>query len=158
MRIPILALTAAAFLLAAPLMTAPIHAAPSQAADTKMEPKKKEPPADVGAGRIAWFDLATTDLAKSRDFYIKLFDWEFTAVAFTDMALEIVASDKPIGTLRLADGAVSPFNGVVYVQVDDVEVTCAKATELGGTVAPYFPFDLPDGIGAIGLLTDPGGA
>jgi hypothetical protein len=27
------------------------------------------PPADVGAGRIAWFDITTTSLAKSKDFY-----------------------------------------------------------------------------------------
>jgi predicted enzyme related to lactoylglutathione lyase len=134
--------------LALALLVAPVHAA-----DTK-----KAPPADVGAGRIAWFDLATTDLAKSKEFYTKLFGWTFAPVAFTDLAAEIVSDKTPIGTIRTADGAVSPFNGVVYVQVDDIVASCAKAKELGGTVPPGFPFDLPDGIGAIGLVTDPGGA
>ncbi|MDZ4803843.1 MAG: VOC family protein [Candidatus Eisenbacteria bacterium] len=130
------------------LLAAPLHAA-----DTK-----KAPPADVGPGRIAWFDLATTDLAKSKEFYSKLFGWTFAPVAYTDLAAEIVSDKTPIGTLRTADGVVSPFNGVVYVQVSDIEASCAKAKELGGTIPAGFPFDLPDGIGAIGLVTDPGGA
>jgi len=107
----------------------------------------KAPPADVGPGRIAWFDITTTNLAKSKEFYGKLFDWQFTAVQGTDQAAEIVASGTPIGTLRGAEGKITPFNGVVYVQV----------TDLGGTIPPGFPFDLPDGIGAIALVVDPAG-
>ena len=78
------------------LLAAPLHAA-----DTK-----KAPPADVGPGRIAWFDLATTDLAKSKEFYSKLFGWTFAPVAYTDLAAEIVSDKTPIGTLRTADGVV----------------------------------------------------
>jgi hypothetical protein len=51
----------------------------------------KAPPADVGAGRIAWFDITTTSLPGSRDFYGKLFDWQFIPVQGTDQAVEIVA-------------------------------------------------------------------
>jgi predicted enzyme related to lactoylglutathione lyase len=115
------------------------------------------PPADVGAGRIAWFDITTTDLARSKEFYGKLFDWKFTAVQGTDQAAEIVAGGTPIGTLRTADGKITPFNGVVYVQVTDLVASCAKAKELGGTVPDGFPFNLPDGIGAIALVMDPSG-
>lgn len=114
-------------------------------------------PADAGSGRIAWFDLTTTDLAKSKEFYGKLFDWKFTALEGTDLAVEIVSGDTAIGTLRGAEGKISPYNGVVYVQVADIQASCTKATQLGGTLAPGFPFDLPNGIGAIGLVTDPSG-
>jgi hypothetical protein len=117
----------------------------------------KAPPADVGPGHIAWFDLTTTNLAQSKEFYGKLFDWQFTAVQETDLAVEIVAGGTPIGTLRVADGQISPFNGVVYVQVSDIQASCEKAKELGGTVPPGFPFNLPDGIGAIALVADPAG-
>jgi hypothetical protein len=44
----------------------------------------KTPPADVGPGRIAWFDITTTSLPQSKDFYGKLFDWQFTPVQGTD--------------------------------------------------------------------------
>ena len=112
---------------------------------------------DVGAGRIAWFDITTTNLAQSKEFYGKLFGWQFTPVAGTDKAAEIVAGGTPIGTIRGTEGKISPFNGVVYVQVDDIQASCKKAAELGATVVPGFPFNLPDDKGAIGLFTDPSG-
>ena len=115
------------------------------------------PPADVGPGRIAWFDITTTNLPQSKDFYGKLFDWKFTPVQGTDQAAEIVAGGTPIGTLRVAEGQITAFNGVVYVQVSDIQASCKKAKELGGTIPPGFPFNLPDGIGAIALVVDPAG-
>ena len=118
---------------------------------------KKAPPADLGPGRAVWFDITTTDLAKSKEFYGKLFDWKFTPVAGTDLAVEIVAGGTAIGTIRGAEGAISAFNGVVYVEVDDLPASCAKAKELGGFIPPGFPFNLTDGIGAIALVADPAG-
>lgn len=117
----------------------------------------KTPPADVGPGRIAWFDITTTSLPRSKDFYGKLFDWQFTPVQGTDQAAEIVAGGTPIGTLRVAEGEITPFNGVVYVQVADLPASCKRAKELGGTIPPGFPFNLPGGIGAIALVIDPAG-
>ena len=117
----------------------------------------KTPPADVGPGRIAWFDITTTSLARSKDFYGKLFDWQFNPVQGTDQAVEIVAGGTAIGTLRGAEGTITAFNGVVYVQVTDIQASCQKAKELGGTIPPGFPFNLPEGIGAIAVVVDPAG-
>ena len=114
-------------------------------------------PANVGPGRIAWFDISTTNLPQSREFYGKLFDWKFTPLQGTDQAVEIVSRGKAIGTLRGADGAISAFNGVVYVQVSDIRASCRKAQALGGTVVAGFPFNLPGGIGAIAVIVDPAG-
>lgn len=128
------------------LATGELHAGPP-----------KSPPADVGPGRIAWFDITTSNLPLSREFYGKLFDWGFASVQGTDLAVEIVARGEAIGTLRVAEGKISAFNGVVYVQVADIQASCKRSKELGGTVAPGFPFDLPDGTGAIALILDPAG-
>ena len=117
----------------------------------------KAPPLDVGAGRIAWFDITPTHLAQSKDFYGKLVNWQFTPVEGTDMAAEIVASGRAIGTLRVADGKIAAFNGVVYIQVTDIQASCKKAKELGGTIEEGFPFNLPGGIGAIAVVVDPAG-
>jgi predicted enzyme related to lactoylglutathione lyase len=136
----------AAIGMAAALITAQAQPAP-----------KKTAKADVGPGRIAWFDISTTSLPKSKEFYGKLFDWQFTALQGTDLAMEIVARGKSIGTLRVAEGKISTFNGVVYVQVVDIQAGCKKAQELGGTVVPGFPFNLSDGGGAVGLVVDPAG-
>jgi predicted enzyme related to lactoylglutathione lyase len=117
----------------------------------------KSPPADVGPGRIAWFDITASNLPESKEFYGKLFGWEFTPVQGTDLAVEIVVHGAAIGTLRVAEGKISTFNGVVYVQVTDMQVSCKKSKELGGTVVPGFPFNLPDGTGAVALVLDPAG-
>ena len=117
----------------------------------------KSPPADVGPGHIAWFDITTSNLPQSKEFYGKLFDWKFAPVQGTDQAAEIVAGGAAIGTLRVAEGKISPFNGVVYVQVTDIQAGCKKSKELGRTVVPGFPFNLPDGTGAVGLVLDPAG-
>ncbi len=124
------------------------------------EPNAKKPDGkkpDVGSGHVAWFDITTTSMQKSRDFYGKLFDWKFTALAGTDLAVEIVAGDTQIGTLRQAEGKISAYNGVVYVQVPDMEASCKKAKDLGATIVPGFPFDLDDDKGSVGLFTDPVG-
>lgn len=120
------------------------------------EAKKAKKP-DVGPGRIAWFDISTTNLAKAREFYGKLFDWQFAPVKGTEYALEIVSGGTSIGTLRVAEGKISAFNGVVYVQVADIRASDAKAKELGATIVDGFPFDLDDGRGAISVIVDPSG-
>lgn len=135
-----------AMVLASTLMTGVLYAA-----------TPKAPPADVGPGHIAWFDITTTSLPRSKEFYGKLFDWQFTPVQGTDQGAEIVAGGTAIGTLRVAEGKISAFNGVVYVQVTDIQASCKKAKELGGMIPAGFPFNLQDGIGAIAVVVDPAG-
>jgi predicted enzyme related to lactoylglutathione lyase len=114
-------------------------------------------PPDVGPGRVAWFDISTTNITQAKAFYGKLFDWTFAPLKETDQAFDIVSRGAAIGTLRAADGQVSAFNGAVYVQVHDIQASCTKARELGGTIAPGFPFNLPGESGAICLAIDPSG-
>ena len=114
-------------------------------------------PADVGPGRVAWFDITSPDLAKSKEFYGKLFGWTFNPIQGSDQAVEIAVGGTGIGTLRGAEGKITPFNGVVYIQVSDLVASCKKAKELGATIPEGFPFNLPDGTGAIAVAVDPSG-
>ncbi len=131
--------------------------APTLVAGQLQADPAKSSPLDVGPGRIAWFDITTSDLRQSKEFYGKLFDWSFIPVAGTDQAVEIVARGAGIGTLRVAEGKIGAFNGRVYVQVTDIQTSCQKAKELGGTVVAGFPFDLQERTGAIALVLDPAG-
>lgn len=126
-----------------------LPAAPSAAAQSR--------PPDVGPGRIAWFDLTTSNLARSREFYGTLFGWTFRPVPGSDQAVEIVSGGVAIGTLRVAEGPVSAFNGVVYIQVADMRAALATARQLGGTIPPGFPFELSGGAGTVGLVLDRSG-
>ena len=119
---------------------------------------QKGPKPDVGDGRVAWFDITTTNLGQSKAFYAGLFGWEFTSMKGAEnLAAEIVSGGRTIGSLRVAEGKISPYDGVVYIQVRDMPASCAKAKELGGMIPPGFPFNLSDGRGAIALVADPAG-
>jgi len=121
-------------------------------------PDQKGPKPDVGDGHAAWFDITTTNLDQSKAFYAGLFGWEFTSMKGAEkLAAEIVSGGQPIGTLRVAEGKISPYDGVVYIQVKDMTASCAKAKEFGGTIPPGFPFNLNDDRGAVGLVIDPAG-
>ena len=114
-------------------------------------------PPDVGFGNVAWFDVTTSDLARAKAFYGQLLGWTFNPVTGTDQAAEIVAGGRGIGTIRVAEGAVSGYNGVVYIQVADLKARSSRAVKLGATLVPGFPIDLPGGTGAIALIIDPMG-
>ena len=129
-------------------MTASLSAAPEQ----------KGPKPDVGDGHAAWFDITTTNLNQSKAFYTGLFGWEVTSMKGAEnLAAEIVSDGRTIGSLRVAEGKISPYDGVVYIQVKDMSASCAKAKGLGGTIPPGFPFNLNDERGAIALVVDPAG-
>lgn len=113
-----------------------------------------KPAVDVGPGKVAWFDLTTPNLSASKEFYGKLFGWTFKAMAETDLAVDIEVGDQKIGTLRKAEGKLSPYDGVVYIQVDDLKASCLRAKELGASIPEGFPFNLSGGRGAIAIATD----
>ena len=104
---------------------------------------------------IAQFDITTTDLEGAQTFYGKVFGWQFKPLGASDQVVEMLADGTPIGHLRVSGGKISPFNGVVYIKVEDIEAACERVREAGGTIDPGFPFDLPGGRGAIAKLTDP---
>jgi predicted enzyme related to lactoylglutathione lyase len=119
---------------------------------------QKGPKPDVGDGHAAWFDITTTNLNQSKAFYAGLFGWEFTSMKGAEnLAAEIVSDGRAIGSLRVAEGKISPYDGVVYIQVKDMPASCAKAKDLGGTIPPGFPFNLYDERGAVALVVDPAG-
>jgi predicted enzyme related to lactoylglutathione lyase len=68
-----------------------------------------------------------------------------------------MAGGTAIGALRGAEGKITPFNGIVFIQVSDLPASCKKAQELGGTLPEGFPFNPLDGTGAVAVVLDPVG-
>lgn len=104
-------------------------------------------------GTFTWSELATTDLAKARDFYTSLFGWGVDGDGGNDAALFTVDGNMVCGAHRAGDGEFPAWS--VWFAVEDCDASAASAAELGAaTVMP--PNDMDFGRGAV--LADPQGA
>ena len=103
-------------------------------------------------------ELNTTVVAKAKEFYGRLFDWELE-----DMAM------GPSGTytiIKVGDGTgggllKNPMPGVpsfwlAYVLVDDIRAATQKAKSLGATIVKV-SIEVPD-MGWLSIIEDPTGA
>ncbi|MCS6945290.1 MAG: VOC family protein [Sutterellaceae bacterium] len=110
-------------------------------------------------GAFSWNELQTTDPESARAFYCALFGWGSRDMILPRGAYTTfqVGDTSVAGMMKIAPHAtdVRPAWGC-YITVDDVEVTCRRAEELGGRVV-LPPTDLP-GIGRMAVLQDPQGA
>jgi predicted enzyme related to lactoylglutathione lyase len=118
---------------------------------------------EYAPGTPSWTDLATPDLAASRQFYGELFGWEFTDEDTGDPDNPYVMGRQGgkdvAGVMKLtADmqaGGMPPVWST-YVTVKDVEASARQAKDLGGAVLSE-PMDVMDA-GRMAVLADPAGA
>ena len=103
-------------------------------------------------------ELNSTDLAKAKTFYGKLFDWKLE-----DVDLDRVGTYTMIGVGDGTGGGMmkNPMPGgqsfwLAYVLVDDIEASTKKAKSLGATVMK----DVTEvmGMGWLSIIVDPTGA
>lgn len=110
------------------------------------------------ANGFVHMELNTTDPAKAKDFYTKMFSWQLE-----DMSM------GPDGTYTMIKPGVDPGGGLlknpmpgapsmwmVYVGVDDVKAATAKAKTLGAKIEKDVT-EVP-GMGWFSILSDPTGA
>jgi predicted enzyme related to lactoylglutathione lyase len=106
-----------------------------------------------------WVDLTASDAAEARKHYGELFGWE--AVPETDpqaggYALAKLGGKQVAGISPTQPGDPSPPHWTMYVIVDDVDATTAKAKAAGG-MAYMEPFDVMEE-GRMAIVADPSGA
>ncbi|GGF61294.1 glyoxalase [Azorhizobium oxalatiphilum] len=112
-------------------------------------------------GRFAWYQLATTDTDAARAFYEGLLSWSSRVVAMPDFSYIVLAAEgsdmggvMPLMPEQAQAGVPPHWAG--FVEVDDVDATVKKASELGGAVFAQ-PADVP-GVGRFAVIADPQGA
>jgi uncharacterized protein len=110
-------------------------------------------------GAFSWFELMTSDVDAAKKFYSNLFDWDTEDMPMGDMNYTVVkVGEERLGGITnipsQAEG--TPPNWGVYVTVNDVDATAAKAEELGGKILMP-PTDIPN-VGRFCVLQDPQGA
>ncbi len=100
-------------------------------------------------------ELSTPDTAKAKEFYGKLFGWEFTDVDMGSMIYSTFRpSSGPGGGIFSMPGM--PTFWLAYVGVDDINAATEKAKSLGATIHKG-PDEIPT-IGWMTILADPTGA
>ena len=108
---------------------------------------------------ITWVELATRDIRRAEAFYAEVFGWSFQDHAGTPGGYRVFSVDgQPQGGLMQMNEQWGdmPSHWAIYLQVDDVDATLARAVELGGAICVP-AFDAPN-VGRIGMFTDPAGA
>ncbi|PIE52017.1 glyoxalase [Candidatus Fermentibacteria bacterium] len=110
-------------------------------------------------GGFGWFELMTTDVNGAKDFYKKLFGWEYEEVPASEPPYTVVKMDgRPVaGIMGMPEGCgqIRPCWDI-YVTVEDVDKTVKQVTESGGKILRP-AFDIPD-VGRFCVLEDPQGA
>ncbi len=113
-------------------------------------------------GAPCWFELSSTDVAKSRAFYCALFDWqcvdqdmgEFGVYSFLRNANGVIGAMWQMPKAQQEMGA--PSNWGAYFKVADCDQSTKLAESLGATIIAG-PMDVGMN-GRMSVLTDPSGA
>lgn len=107
------------------------------------------------ANRISWFEIVGSDAARLHKFYSELFGWRIDANNEMQYGL-VSAGEAGIGGGIGPNPEGGPGYVTVYVGVDDINASIAKAEQLGGkTIMP--PTELPDFNMTFALFADPEG-
>ena len=102
-------------------------------------------------------ELNSTDVAKSKAFYSKMFGWKLEDVQMPDMTYTMIDVGEGTGGGMLKQKMPgAPSMWLAYVLVDDVAAATKKAKSLGATIMKEVT-PVPD-MGLFSILVDPTGA
>lgn len=107
-----------------------------------------------GPGSVGWFEVLTGDLERAKAFYGQAFGWSFSDPTGVGTYWCAHADGEPFGGITGLRAGPDP-QAVINVLTDDTDRTCARAVELGATVAGQ-PETTPAGLRRA-YLTDPEG-
>lgn len=113
-------------------------------------------------GEICWYELATNDANKTKDFYQTLFGWNLEKSKVTGAMEydEIKIDGKSVGgMMQMTEDwgdPLPPPHWMTYIAVDDVDLAIEKITENGGKIC-IPAFDMPN-VGRMSVIDDPAGA
>jgi hypothetical protein len=116
--------------------------------------------ANAEQGQFCWNELMTSDTAKAKEFYTKLFGWTVQDHDMKNMTYTMFnQGEKGIGGMLQIPAdkmGMVPSHWMSYIMVDNVDEMTQKATGLGAQVkVPVTPIE---GFGRFSVLMDPTGA
>lgn len=109
-------------------------------------------------GGMSWFELLTTDVEKSVDFYRKLFGWTSKVMHMPGMDYTTLAHEGRdiAGAMKITpEMGGMPSNWATYFTVDDADEAANKAMALGARIFVP-PTDIPT-VGRFSAMASPQG-
>jgi uncharacterized protein len=102
-------------------------------------------------------ELNTTDVAKAKGFYSKMFDWKMEDMKMDSGTYTLISVGEGTGGGLMKNPIPNaPSFWLSYVVVDDVDAATKKAKSLGAAVMKDVT-EVP-GMGWFSIITDPTGA
>jgi len=102
-------------------------------------------------------ELATTDIAKAKGFYSKLFDWKLEDMPMPDGTYTMISVGEGTGGGMMKHPMPgAPSMWMAYVLVDDIKAATKQAKELGANVMKDVT-EVKD-MGWFSIIVDPTGA
>jgi predicted enzyme related to lactoylglutathione lyase len=102
-------------------------------------------------------ELNTTDVAKAKGFYSKMFDWKMEDMKMDSGTYTLISAGEGTGGGLMKNPIPNaPSFWLSYVVVDDLDAATKKAKSLGATVMKDVT-EVPD-MGWFSIITDPTGA
>ncbi len=112
------------------------------------------------AGEFVWNELATPNVQEAKNFYSKVFGWEFIDKNMGEMTYTIIKKgDKEFGgiwSIPAAQQNQIPPHWLAYILVENIEQSLAKARQNGATVIK--PVQKAGDMGLFAVIKDPTGA
>lgn len=102
-------------------------------------------------------ELHTGDPPKAKEFYGKLFGWNLTDLPTPKGTYTLIkVGDGTGGGMMMNPEPAAPPHWLAYVGVSDIDATCARVVELGGTIV--HPVTRIGFFGSMCVIKDPTGA
>jgi len=123
------------------------------------EPVKpaEPPPPTYLHGKLVWFELVSSDPAKSKAFHADLLGWTVEPQEMAGMKFELAkAGGKEVATIRASEDKKVKSHWVPFVSVPDVDAAVGSIEQNKGKVVKA-AMDVPD-IGRFAVVSDPNGA
>ena len=110
-------------------------------------------------GAFSWFELMTDKVNAAKDFYAKIFGWEFEKMPMDggDYFMIKVGGEQVGGIMKKPESAAgAPCHWATYIAVDDIDAVVARTAAAGGKIIVP-PQDIPN-VGRFAVVQDPQGA
>ena len=110
-------------------------------------------------GEFCWSELMTIDPDGAKDFYTRIFKWEYSEMTMGDTGKYYIAKindSDAAGLMKRPDNVSAPPHWMNYINVENLDATTDKAKSLGAKILVP-PTAIPD-MGRFSTIQDPQGA